>query len=107
MPHESSPDGVLRRFLRQRPILATVLTLVVADIFALTLMAALRTFLGIVEWYALGVVMALLGVAAIGFGIWLRNYHGGFAIFVGVILLLGAVLFPAMYASQPELFPDR
>lgn len=39
------------------------------------------------------------------FGALNRTVHGGIAVFVGLIALCVAILFGAMYAANPELFP--
>jgi hypothetical protein len=60
---------------------------------------------GLTEFQAVIFASAAWGLALISLGFIFRNRHGGFAIFVGFIALLCAVLFAAIYASKPELFP--
>lgn len=38
------------------------------------------------------------------YGFWLRDRHGGFAVLLAMIALVAAILFGAMYASNPDLF---
>lgn len=87
-----------------RPKLSLVIGFGSAFLIMLGVVEVLTTMFGVPELHALGAAYTALALALIWFGLWLKNYHGGFAIFTGAIILIGILLFAAMYASRPELF---
>jgi len=91
--------------MRARPIASFVVGLALVNVLAVVVAEFLTTQLGWNEIYSVSAVSGAIGVGFIAFGVWLRNHHGGFAVLVGFIALICAVLFPAMYAARPELFP--
>ena len=107
MDEESPPPETskLRRFMRARPIASFVAGIALVNVIAVVVADVLTTQLGWHEMLSFSAVTGALGVGLIAFGVWLRNYHGGFAVLFGLIALICAVLFPAMYAARPDLFP--
>ncbi|MEQ1812620.1 MAG: hypothetical protein ABL889_22025 [Terricaulis sp.] len=91
--------------MRARPIASFIVGLALVNVLAAVIAEVLTTQLGWDEIHSVSAVAGLLGVGFIAFGVWLRNHHGGFAVLVGFIALICAVLFPVMYAARPELFP--
>jgi hypothetical protein len=102
---QSNDVSWLRRMMRARPVASFIIGLLTASFLTAALAEMLHTQLGLNEIYSMGAAYAALGLALTLFGFWLRNNHGGFAVFIGLIILICAVLLPAMYTARPELFP--
>lgn len=99
--------GKLRSVMRARPIASFIVGLALVNVLAAVVVEALTSQLGWNEIYSVSAVAGAVGSGFIAFGVWLRNHHGGFAVLVGIIALICAVLFPAMYSARPELFSPR
>jgi hypothetical protein len=107
MDQQSSPSPethALRRFMRARPVTSLVGGVALAATSTGFVGEVLTSQLGFNEIYVVAAAAALWGFALIGFGLWLRNHHGGFAVFFGFIALICALLFLAMYVARPDLF---
>ena len=101
-----SPEtSELRRFMRAKPVTSFIVMYAFAVVVTAVVGDMLATYLRLNEIYVFAAASVVWGLALIAFGFWLGNHHGGFAVFVGFIALIGAILFPAMYAARPDLFP--
>ena len=92
------------RFLGSRPLLRGIGILTLANlaiVFATDFGGDLLGLNGVQKAIA---AASGWGIAFILCGIFFRNRHGGFALFIGFVALLTALLFGAMYAANPTLF---
>ena len=103
---DNTPElGSLRRTMRARPKTSLAIGFFATTIAAATLGEALTARFGMPDILAVSIVAGVLGVAFMFLGFWLKNHHGGFAVLLGLIALICAALFPAMYYARPDLFP--
>ena len=97
-PHEEKKPSA--SLWRSRPILCGALA------FGALVFAIDRggDALGLSEAHQTIIAAFVLSGAFIAFGALNRTVHGGFAILIGLIALVTAIMFGLMYATDPNLF---
>jgi hypothetical protein len=104
MSEQPSEQGKLKRLWQSYPHTIVIGVALLVNACLIVLVEVLRALFSLNDVHAMVFVMFAWAAIFMSCGFVFKNIHGGFAVLMEFIALIGAIGLWAMYAARPELF---